>query len=146
MEDNKWFLINDFDQFVDHTRSLVFKFFGEANKSMDDAISESLSKMSVEEISEMNETLTHSESAIIIKNHTRKQINKKTKIVRYSITDKILYDIIEDLNNRMISNILGALVNKGVLDSAFDSEKNDFIFWVKDDNEKQKQNQKPEAD
>jgi RecA/RadA recombinase len=144
MKDDNWFLINDFDQFVDHTRSLVFKFFGETNKSMDDAIAESLSRMSAEEISEMNETLTHSESVIIIKNHVRKQINKKTKTIRYSITDKILYAIIEELNSRMISNILGALVNKGVLDSAFDSEKNDFIFWVKDDNEKE--NKKPEAD
>ena len=146
MEENKWFLINDFEEFVDHTRSLVFKFFGEANKSMDDAVAQSLSKMSVEEISEMNETLTHSESATIIKNHARKEINRKTKRIRYSITDQILYAIIEDLNSRMISNILSALVNRGVLDSAFDSDQNDFIFWVKDDNEKQKQNQKPETD
>jgi len=144
MEEDKWFLINDFEEFVDHTRSLVFKFFGETNSSADDAMTVSLSKMSKEEVSELNQTLTHSESSVIIKNYARKQINKKTKKIRYCLTDQILQEIIEELNSRMISNILSALVNKGVLDSAFDSEQNDFIFWVKDDNEKQ--NQKPETD
>jgi hypothetical protein len=32
----------------------------------------------------------------------------------------------------MISNMLNNLVNKGVLDSGFDDESNDFIFWIKD--------------
>jgi hypothetical protein len=37
----------------------------------------------------------------------------------------------------MVSNILAKLVNDGLIDSAFDSEKNDFIFWVVDkDNNK----------
>ena len=144
MEENNWFLINDFEEFVDHTRSLVFKFFGETNSSADDAMTVSLSKMSKEEVSELNQTLTHSESSVIIKNHARKQINKKTKQIRYCLTDQILQEIIEELNSRMISNILVALVNKGVLDSAYDSDQNDFIFWVKNENEKQ--NQKPETD
>jgi hypothetical protein len=93
----------------------------------------------------MNETLTHDESAIIIKNHAKKQINKKTKEVRYCLTDKLLQTIIEDLNNRMISNILNSLVNKGILDSAYDSDQNDFIFWVKEEDDT-KSNQKPETD
>jgi regulator of PEP synthase PpsR (kinase-PPPase family) len=144
MNNDQWFFINDFDDFVDHSRSLVFKFFGEANKIADDSMTSSMSKMSKKEVSEMNETLTHDESAIIIKNHARKQINKKTKEVRYCLTDKLLQSIIEDMNNRMISNILNSLVNKGVLDSAYDSDQNDFIFWVKDDDETQ--NKKSETD
>jgi hypothetical protein len=144
MNNDQWFFINDFDDFVDHSRSLVFKFFGEANKIADDSMTSSISKMSKKEVSEMNETLTHDESAIIIKNHARKQINKKTKEVRYCLTDKLLQSIIEDMNNRMISNILNSLVNKGVLDSAYDSDQNDFIFWVKDDDETQ--NKKSETD
>ena len=144
MNNDQWFFINDFDDFVDHSRSLVFKFFGEANKIADDSMTSSMSKMSKKEVSEMNKTLTHDESAIIIKNHARKQINKKTKEVRYCLTDKLLQSIIEDMNNRMISNILNSLVNKGVLDSAYDSDQNDFIFWVKDDDETQ--NKKSETD
>jgi hypothetical protein len=48
----------------------------------------------------------------------------------------------------MISNILNSLVNKGVLDSAYDSDQNDFIFWVKEEEEEDdtKSNQKPETD
>jgi regulator of PEP synthase PpsR (kinase-PPPase family) len=144
MNNDQWFFINDFDDFVDHSRSLVFKFFGEANKIADDSMTSSISKMSKKEVTEMDETLTHDESAIIIKNHARKQINKKTKEVRYCLTDKLLQSIIEDMNNRMISNILNSLVNKGVLDSAYDSDQNDFIFWVKDDDETQ--NKKSETD
>lgn len=144
MKHDKWFFINDFDDFVDHSRSLVFKFFGTANEVADDSMTASISKMSKKELTEMDETLTHDESAIIIKNHARKQINKKTKEVRYCLTDKLLQSIIEDMNNRMISNILNSLVNKGVLDSAYDSDQNDFIFWVKDDDETQ--NKKSETD
>jgi hypothetical protein len=133
MNNDQWFFINDFDDFVDHSRSLVFKFFGEVNKVADDSMTASLIEMSKQDTEEMNETLTHDESAIIIKNHARKQINKKTKEVRYCLTDKLLQSIIEDLNNRMISNILNSLVNKGLLDSAYDDEQNDFIFWVKEE-------------
>ena len=32
----------------------------------------------------------------------------------------------------MVSNILNQLVQKGLVESAFDTESNDFIFWVKD--------------
>ena len=144
MKDEQWFFINDFDDFVDHSRSLVFKFFGTINEVADDSMTASLAKMSQEELEEMDETLTHDESAIIIKNYARKQVNRKTKETRYCLTDKLLQSIIEDMNNRMISNILNSLVNKGVLDSAYDSDQNDFIFWVKD--EDNKQNQKPETD
>ena len=145
MNDEQWFFINDFDDFVDHSRSLVFKFFGEVNNIADDSMTASLAQMSQEELEEMDETLTHDESAIIIKNHAKKQVNRKTKEIRYCLTDKLLQSIIEDMNNRMISNILNSLVNKGVLDSAYDSDQNDFIFWVKEEDDT-KSNQKPETD
>jgi cell fate (sporulation/competence/biofilm development) regulator YlbF (YheA/YmcA/DUF963 family) len=145
MKEEQWFFINDFDDFVDHSRSLVFKFFGAIKEEAEsDSMMASISQMSKEELEEMDETLTHDESAIIIKNHAKKQINRNTKETRYCLTDKLLQSIIEDLNNRMISNILNSLVNKGVLDSAYDSDQNDFIFWVKE--EDGNKNQKPETD
>ena len=36
----------------------------------------------------------------------------------------------------MISNILSGLVNKGLVDTAYDSQSNDFVFWVKEDDTK----------
>jgi hypothetical protein len=145
MNNDQWFFINDFDDFVDHSRSLVFKFFGEVNKVADDSMTESLYKMTKKETEEMNQTLTHDEAAVIIKNYAKQQINRKTKKIRYCLTDKILQLIIEDLNSRMVSNILTKLVSDGVLDSAFDTEKNDFIFWVKEE-EEYDQKYKPETD
>jgi len=143
-DNEQWFLIKDFDDFVDHARSLVFKFFGVSNEMANDPLSSSLAMLTKEELSEMDDTLTRDESAVIIKNHARKQINKKTKETRYCLNDNVLQIIIEDLNSRMVSNILNALVNKGILDSAFDTDQNDFIFWVKEEDDS-KQNQKPET-
>jgi hypothetical protein len=145
MTEDDWFYINDFEDFVDNARSLVFKFFGDANKEEKDIMAGLLSKMTTEEIEELNSTLTHEESAAIISSRVRKQIHKKTKKTRYCLNDQILATIIEDLNGRMISNMLNSLVNKGFLDSAYDSDQNDFIFWVKEEDDT-KSNQKPETD
>ena len=52
-------------------------------------------------------------------------------------------DIVHKLNDRMVSNIISGLVQKGLVETAFDNEVNDFVFWVKnDENEKEK----PETD
>jgi hypothetical protein len=133
MNNDQWFFINDFDEFVDHSRSLVFKFFGDVNQIADDSMTASLYEMTKKEAEEMDETLSHDEAAAIVKNYARKQVNRKTKQTRYCLTDKILQSIIEDLNSRMVSNILNVLVSKGALESAFDTDKNDFIFWVKEE-------------
>jgi hypothetical protein len=42
----------------------------------------------------------------------------------------------------MVSNMLNNLVNKGMIETGYDDETNDFIFWIKDENE----NQAPETD
>jgi hypothetical protein len=44
----------------------------------------------------------------------------------------------------MVSNLLNNLVNKGVIETGFDSDSNDFVFWIKD-NDKNK-TEKPETD
>jgi hypothetical protein len=45
MNNDRWFFINNFDEFVDHSRSLVFKFFGEVNDIADDSMTASLYEM-----------------------------------------------------------------------------------------------------
>lgn len=139
--DEGWFVIKDFDDFVNNARALVFKYFGDSETSID-PLSVSLKELNKEEKKELDETLTHEECALIIKGHAKKQKTKNNRI-KYCLNDKILLQILEDMNSRLISNILNALVNKGVLDSAYDNEKNDFVFWIKDD---QENNQKPETD
>ena len=50
----------------------------------------------------------------------------------YTISKKSLAKALKELNTRITSIILKDLVSKGVVDTAYDNEKNDFIFWIKD--------------
>lgn len=59
-------------------------------------------------------------------------LKQKQKDGKTFITHKDFREILEELNKRIISNILVELTKEGVIESAFDNEQNDFIFWVKD--------------
>lgn len=133
--DKPWFLIKDFEGFVNHARGLVFKVFGESvgQQEIDEDMSiiyESLSKLDLEE---MNRTLPLEQCLLISKQHIKIKTHKKTKEIKYYINDKILFHLLESFNTRMVSNILSKLTNDGLLESAFDEAKNDFVFWIKDD-------------
>jgi hypothetical protein len=93
---------------------------------------------------EFDKILSHKESFIIVQELVKKQKNKKTKQIRYTLNDEIFAEIVHNLNNRMVSNIINGLVQKGLIESAFDDEANDFVFWVKDKNDHEKE--KPETD
>jgi len=43
------------------------------------------------------------------------------------------------MNGRLVSNMLTSLVSKGLIESAYDEQINDFVFWIKD-------NESPETD
>ena len=131
---NEWFIIEDFEGFVNSSRQLVFKNLGENNN--EDIISTMLSDLTPEEVTEMNELLTFEECASIIQQKAKRK--KRNTIIKYYINDSILMEIIEDINSRLVSNILNSLANKGVIQTGYDSEKNDFIFWIEDDNKKEK--------
>jgi hypothetical protein len=131
----EWYYINDIDNFVNSARKLVFKFFGNEEDKLSEAIDLSLDKLTKEETEELEETLSFNESLSIVKLYAKKQINKNKKTSRYCINDKILHQIIEALNSRLVSNILTKLTNQGVLESAYDSEINDFVFWIKEQSE-----------
>jgi len=85
-----------------------------------------------EEREELENVLNKKECINIIKEGSKKIRNKRTKKVKYLMVDKILYTIIQNINQRMISNIISNLVKKGLLETAFDEEKNDFVFWAKE--------------
>ena len=88
------------------------------------ALARRFTKLDVEE---MNKTLPLEECLLISKQHIKIKTNKKTKEIEYYINDKILFSLLESFNTRMVSNILNKLTNDGLLESAFDEEKNDFI-------------------
>lgn len=135
----EWFVIKDLSQFIDTTRSLVFNSFGDKkNKNWDELKLDVLDT----EKEELDTILSHEECLTIANDILRKQTNKKTLKQRYLVSDQSYYKFVDALNQRMIGNLLQGLVSKGLVETAFDSETNDFIFWVKDD----KTQEDPKAD
>jgi DNA-binding HxlR family transcriptional regulator len=133
-----WFVVSDIEEFTDKARAIVFNNFGQWSDNPENPVS--IDDVESEELEEFNAVLSHQESLIIVKQLIKKEKNKKSKKIRYVLNDQIFAAIIDDLNTRMVSNILNNLVQKGLVESAFDEEANDFIFWVKeDDNEQQDQ-------
>ena len=115
MEDKEYYVINNIEEFTNAARILVFKNFGSSAESQIDLVLDSIKSQDKEE---MDQVLTQEESIIIVKDCARTEKNKKTKKIRYIISDKIFMDMIESLNTRMVSNMLNNLVNKGKIGRA----------------------------
>jgi len=132
MED--YYVITDLDDFVNATRRIIYTGFGKDNHQIEqDEFVQNLSHLSDLEEGELEKVLSHHESMIIVKEHIKAQVNKNTKERRYILTDTIFETIVNELNTRLVSNFLRLLVNKGLIESSFDEEANDFVFWVKDE-------------
>jgi hypothetical protein len=140
MNNDEWFIIKDLDGFINSSRALVFNNFGSNKDSTDDLKLE----INKEDQDELNNILSFDESRIILMSLIKKQKNKKTNDIRYVVNDELFMTIVESLNDRMVSNLLNKLVNKGVIETGFDSDSNDFVFWIKD-NDKNK-TEKPATD
>jgi Zn-finger nucleic acid-binding protein len=141
----KWFIIKDIDDFTDKARAIVYNNFGVWQDKTD--LDVLIDEVKSEEKEEFDKILSHQESLIIVKEITKKQKNKKLNKSRYIINDDLFAEIIDELNNRMVSNILQGLVQRGIVETAFDDESNDFVFWVKNDEENSEKNkEKPETD
>jgi hypothetical protein len=144
---DKWFAINDITSFIESVRILIYNQFGQGIKAQDIEAADLL-HLDENNREELDTILTHEEASIIVHNFVIKQVNKKSKQERYTLTNDSFMDMIEDLNARIVSNMLHNLVNQGLVETAFDTESNDFVFWVKDENQQKikKYIDKPEVD
>lgn len=133
------YIVKNIEDFINSSRALVFNSFGKHQDESIDIIDMCIDPI---EKNEIDNILSFDESEIICKELLKKQKNKKTNNIRYIINDSIFSKIIESLNDRMVSNILNGLVNKGLVETAYDESSNDFIFWVKDNENKER----PETD
>ena len=79
MKNNKWFYINDFKDFVNSARKLVFKFFGDQNNKESDSLLSAIDSLTLEEQDELDDVLSFDESSVIVKNHAKLKVDKKTK-------------------------------------------------------------------
>lgn len=140
------FEIKDIDEFTESARRLVFTGFGKANEEIKDDFTDLLDELSEEEETEMNEILSYNEAKLIVESLVHKKTHKKTKKKKYIVSEKIFSDILEALNARLVSNILSNLSKRGLIESAYDDELNDFVFWIQEDDQEKQDNKKPETD
>lgn len=143
-KNNDWFIIKDLSEFIDASRKIVFNNFGKStdvdNQNNIDNMIDDLTK---EDQEELDKVLSLKEASSITKSFLKKQKNKRDNSIRYLVNESSYFNIIEALNNRLVSNILNSLVNKGLIETSFDEKSNDFVFWVNNDDSK---NKKTETD
>lgn len=126
-----WFIVKDFDNFINATRAIVFNTFGKDDDQSSDI--SGLDPIPAHELEEFDRVLSYNESVLIAKEILRKQKHKLSQKERYLVSEEQYSELINALNHRMLGNILNGLVNKGLVETSFDEEANDFVFWVKND-------------
>lgn len=129
-KEEEWLEISNLEKFTNYIRTMIFVSF--ANDDPERDIMKCFEELTEQEKEELNNVLEIKECITIVEGIARRVRSKKTKEIKYLINGVMLNHIIDDVNQRMVSNIIKTLVSKGVLESAFDEEKNDFIFWTKD--------------
>lgn len=139
----EWFVVEDLPLFTKTARVIIYKNFGNEESVSD--VDMQINTIKPKDQEELDAILTQNESEVIVKGLLRKQKNKKTDQVRYVVNHDIFVEILESLNSRMVSNLLSSLVNKGLLESSYDAELDDFTFWIKENTDEEK-SEKPETD
>ena len=144
---SEWYKINDLKIFIKHTRFMVFETFGDSNDRAGDDFTELMSNQKLKDKKEMERLLPAKETVQIITAGIKKRLSKDGEI-EFTVTNRAFKKILEELNARMVSNILAKLSSEGLIETAFDSEKNDFVFWVSDkgNNHAEEKSPDPEAD
>jgi hypothetical protein len=120
------------DKLVEFSRQLIFYNFAidEEEDETDDEFISKVKNIKKEDKEELDRLLPFKESKLIFKSSIKKQVNRRTKKIRYVIKESDYDEVLVELNSRMVSNIIRSLVKKGLVETAFDDDKNDFVFWV----------------
>lgn len=120
------------DKLVEFSRQLIFYNFAieDEDDETDDEFISKVKNIKKEDKEELDRLLPFKESKLIFKPSIKKQINRRTKKIRYIIKESDYDEVLVELNSRMVSNIIRSLVKKGLVETAFDDDKNDFVFWV----------------
>lgn len=142
---SEWYRINDLKIFIKHTRFMVFETFGDSNDRAGDDFTELMSKQKLKDKKEMERLLPAKETVQIVTAGIKKRLSKDGEI-EFTVTNKAFKKILEELNARMVSNILAKLSSEGLIETAFDSEKNDFVFWVSEKGNSHVEEESPEPE
>jgi hypothetical protein len=140
----KKYIIENLNEFIDASRTLVYNVFGEEKSNQaimeDYSFDFNINTLVDEEREELDKCLSYKETELIMKDYiTEKNIGDKSV---YFINESEYFTFLESLNRRLVSNLVQTLVEKGALESAFDEDVNDFIFWVNTDYDENKKKNK----
>jgi Mg/Co/Ni transporter MgtE len=127
------YIIDNLEEFTRSARKLVFNGFDKSIGDDPDEFTKLITEISQEDLEEMDQILTQKESLVIVKSLAKEQKHKITNQVRYLINEEIFSQIIDEMNGRLVSNMLSSLASKGMIESAYDEKINDFVFWLKDE-------------
>jgi hypothetical protein len=137
---NEQYIIDDLEEFTLSARRLVFNGFGKGLVEDPDEFTDLMKEQNEELSKEMDEVLTQKESLVIVKSLAIEQKHKYKKTSRFIIDEKIFSKIIEEMNGRLVANLLASLASKGLVESAYDEKLNDFVFWVNEDKKNEDNN------
>lgn len=121
----------DLDKLINVSRAIVYMTLDDNEDISDNEFFRNIDTMSKEEKEEMDRIISYEESKMIISQFVKRKRNKRTKEVGFFMKESDYEIVLDQFRQRMVSNIVSTLVAKDVLESAFDPEKNDFVFWVK---------------
>lgn len=140
--------IVDINLFVESCRVMVYHHFGSDNDPPEkgglDKMLLTFDDLMDEEKEEIDTCLSQSESLLIFKEYAKTKKDKISKVKKYYISEKSFFEYIDALNARMVGNILKNLASKGMIETAFDDEANDFVFWIKNNDEQQPEKEEKE--
>ena len=126
-DDDNWYEIYDLTAVVDFIRKLVYDSFSDPvdyNDIEQNEMGMLDIKLTTEETQELNKLLSIEECLSVVKPRL-----KPTKDNTYLLNGNIFEQMVYDINGRMISNTMRSLVERDLLEVAFDDNKNDFVFW-----------------
>jgi uncharacterized Zn finger protein len=132
MKEDGWLEVVNVDKLIKFSRKIIYHNFDEDNDDLTDT--EFLQKVDAstdqEDEKEIESLLPFGECRAIFKPFLVRVLSKDD--LYYKIKEDDYDEILIQMNRRMVSNIVKGLVAKGLVESAFDNDKNDFVFWVKD--------------
>lgn len=129
MDQEDYYLIKDLNSFVKETKKVAienFKSFVKNEKNhklVDEVTNKIIMQLSTKNKIEDN-IVSDQECELIINPFLEKQNGK------FVISEGVYFEILKSIHTRIVSNTLNVLSSKGIIESAYDEELNDFVFWL----------------
>lgn len=120
-------------EFLDASRVWLYTIFGGLNPS--ESMEVKYIDLKFDEKEEIDKVLNIKEVINIAGQYIKFDEHEGT----WLITEDKYEELLIELNGRMTSNLLASMVSSGILESAYDSEINDFVFWRTDEKDNNEQ-------